>query len=113
MPAGIIVRDAANNVVVDNSTFLGRHIGSVVIGFGTGTITDDRFLLGIPWAVPLLEGPSLINANSTISGHVDIMQYLTSPTVNFSGNTLIWQRAPSGQPSWWGTPTCTLLYGIS
>jgi hypothetical protein len=112
VPAGLIVRDQSGQIVVDTSTFLGRSLGQITIGFGTGTVTNEQFTKGIGWCTPLLQGVRSINANDTTAGHIDINLYLTAPRVYFSGNQMIWSRSSNGYPSYYAAPTCILYYGI-
>ena len=114
MPAGLRVWDAGGNLQVDTTTFLGRYLGQAQIGPGTDVITNDQFLQGIPWCVPILDGVSPVNPDSNSSfGFYDTNLYLTAPTWSFSGNQLRWSRPPASVlASLWSYPTCTLVYGV-
>ncbi|MDR5879014.1 hypothetical protein [Caballeronia sp. LZ032] len=114
MPAGLLVWDEAGRLVVDTTTFLGRYLGQAVIGNGTGSIVNDQFTQGIPWAIPVMDNASPIDPNaSSTFGFVDIYSWMTTPSWYFSDNQLVWTRDLSKTPTNWQSPTCTLIYGVN
>lgn len=95
MGAGIIVRDASGNVVMDLTTRVTRIIGFVTVT-GPGSLTAD-FSTGTPFAVvasaPSNDGPT----------------YQVNVACSWSGNTMSWADM-SGRSSW---PTgIRIMYGV-
>lgn len=114
MPAGILVRDANGNVIVDNTTFMGRYLGQVGIGQGAGSLVNANFANGVPWVMAIMDNPSPIDTSTvTGTGFYDVFAWMTAPTWAVSGTTLTWNRpAASTLPSIWNYPSCTLVYGV-
>ena len=89
MPAGMIIRDANNNVVVDTSTRLSSILGFIHIG-ATGSLADASFAKGTPFAV--------VTASSEEGAMYG------DCVVSFSGITMIWTVT--------GTGSYYITYGV-
>lgn len=105
MSVGLRVWDGARNLTFDTNDYVGRFLGAVVAGSGTGSITDERLRTGIPFAVPVFVQP---NASYPI---LNLGVYTSSPVISFSGATMIFTRTPD---NFAGAvfPACTIWYGV-
>ena len=70
--ARIVIRDAANNVIVDESTRLGREVAQHTVTGTSGSFSAPGLVEGDPWWV---------FATSALGGQ---------PIVGFSGTTVSW-----------------------
>ncbi|VVE10487.1 hypothetical protein PIN31115_02591 [Pandoraea iniqua] len=109
MNAGLKVFDETQNVFWDSSVFVGRSLGSVSIGGGSGVVVNEAFAAGIPWAIPIMESTSPIYPYVTVP--IDVNLWLSAPAYYFRGNTLYWSRT-GVFPSDWTFPSCILYYGV-
>lgn len=110
MTAGLQIFDGGGNIVWDTNMFICRSLGFVDITFGTGTVVDDRFTTGIPWAFPVLSGDGMNQPPGSV-GYVNQHWYVTAPNIAISGNQLVWTRN-GPVPYGWGTPDCRIYYGV-
>ncbi len=96
MPAGIEVRDAANNVVMDTTTWVSHQLGSfrLTAGHAAGSLTDVNLANGRPYVIVL---PEEGNKGSQSGGN-PVMNIVT-----VSGTTVSWNAAPDA---------CRVIYGI-
>lgn len=111
MAGGMQVMDGAGSVFWDTDQFMGRYLGAVAIGTGTGTVVNNEFTTGIPWCIPVMESSTPINVNNGSIGMIDPSLYLGCPSFYFSGNQLVWSRVGSF-PSTWNLPSCILYFGV-
>ncbi len=111
MPAGLQIRDENGFVIWDTSDYTCRTLGYVDAGTGAGSVTDDRFTTGTPWAFPVMSAN--VNASTgSSSGMVDVNFWATAPAIAFSGNLMTWNRDGSKNPGFWTTPGCRIYYGV-
>lgn len=89
MPAGLEVYDAAGNLKVGIGHRLLRFLGYVIVpaGSGSGSVTNDGLLTGVPFAVPIM-----YSANGSGYFPGDNMYPLN---VWFSGNQMLWSDRKS------------------
>lgn len=90
MSTGLRVWDASGNLVIDETTRLGRILGQTQSGTSGGTINNAGFLTGTPFAV-------VLPATDTVS----LASSYPSPT--FSGSDMNW--GASGND-------CLIIYGV-
>jgi hypothetical protein len=105
MSVGLRVWDGVGTLTFDTNDYVGRFLGSVAAGSGTGSITDARLTTGIPFAVPVFIQP---NMSYPI---LNLGVYTSSPVISFSGATMIFTRTPD---TFQGAvfPACTIWYGV-
>ncbi|MCE4059884.1 hypothetical protein LXM60_06640 [Pandoraea sputorum] len=109
MTAGLQVFDENQNVFWDSSIFAGRSLGSILIGGGAGSVVNEAFATGIPWAIPVMESKSPIYPY--VEAPIDVNLWLSAPTYYFAGNTMHWSRT-GAFPTGWTFPSCILYYGV-
>lgn len=112
MTAGLQIFNEGGGLFWDTDMFACRSFGQAAVGYGTGTIVDARFSTGTPWCIPLIEGNRNFNSADPAYGHLNVNDWLTTPNIVFNGNTLYWTRPANPMPAYWGSPTCTLYYGV-
>lgn len=95
MPAGLQVRDASNNLIIDISSRLTRVLYSATVS-AAGSHTSDEYLTGDLFYTSLP-----IRAVATGAG-----DFGARPNVSKSGNVVSW--------TWPGTPTgdCLIILGV-
>ena len=102
--AGLIIYDAAGNIVGDFTTEYGRVLGSVTLVGSSGSIVDAKFLEGTPWAFPVMSFTNDFSAFSMDPGS-------SAPATSFSGSTLNWSRGAPASASQ-EAASCVLWYGV-
>jgi hypothetical protein len=104
MGVGLRVRDPNTGAITfDTNMRVGRILGTVQAGLGMGSINDDRFLQGTPFAfVDVESSANLFDMYSTVPG-------TSYPRITFSGSTMTFTRqtVPNLQAA-----TYTIYYGV-
>jgi len=88
MPAGIQIRDAAGNVIVNVDTRLSRILGRVDVT-NSGSLVEPGFATGTPWFLAIPLGSSFT---------------WRAPAITFSGTTMSWVMTAGSQ--------FRILYGV-
>lgn len=91
MTAGLEINDASGNPRIRITSRLPRFLGYVVVpaGSGSGSLTNDGLLTGVPFAIP-----RMLSANGSGYYPGDNMYPLS---VWFGGNQMFW-TINAGQP---------------
>lgn len=95
MPVGLQVWDAAGNLIVDTTSYLGVILGTHVItkSTGNGSISFPDLALGTPFF-------TLVTSTGSFT-----------PTISVSGTTISWTYDAIASLYEPGTSTYTILYG--
>jgi hypothetical protein len=111
MSAGLQCFDGTGFCYWDTNDYTCRTLGYVDVGTGVGSITDERFTTGTPWAFPVMSA-NVNTYTSASSGMVDVNFWATAPIISFSGNQMTWNRDASKNPGFWTNPACRIYYGV-
>jgi hypothetical protein len=99
MTVGLQVWDASGNLIIDQSTVLGRVIAIIDANTSSGSVSVPGLDQGTPFAIPMLQqgGASETPTN-------------TYPDCTFSGTVVSWTR--QAYPSGTALAACKLLLGV-
>lgn len=91
MAAGLRVRDAAGNLIIDYTTHMSLALGSMSLGddHAAGSITVPEFSLGTPYVV--------VTSQQKFKGDGNVRK---APTATASGTTLSWSAGDACYLSW-------------
>lgn len=101
MPAGLQVWDAAGNMTLDISDYLGRIIGSFEANALSGSHSDSRLLIGEGFVVPDMQ--------FSTSGGLGLNSVVTLPNCVISGGVINWTRVQVRTDP---LPYCIIYYGV-
>lgn len=106
MPSGTQIWDGDGRLILDTNQVIGLIFGRLAVAEGqmSGSISNEKFAYGKPFALPFLNFTQWVGANRKVSA-------LTQLKITFSGTTMSWSRVAKGGLEQ-SAPAGVIHYGI-